>query len=593
MVVADGADAASSLPSVAVAAQLARTVLEQLPGDFVLDERDREGLRFLDPALLGETGLRPSALEAHAVTYAIVRRISRESLQSAVKIDMVAMFLLRALRRLAGKRGVTVAVPALDHVDRPSLRVLNRLLWLSDRDDRFRVVGICLGDPLAEAPEPDDGGGLAPRLARSRRRLFERLRLEWQPRTISLRTAAPVLPRIGSGSADQGPDAVTAVAEALVEHNYDRAYLLAGSVLDGGDPGDSTADLLRLVGLCDANIGEVDSGVAALGAALQAARRPELRAHLHYLTGLLITKRRYDLDAADEEYRAGLEELETAWNADDAEFERAWLLNGRALVASLHARACPPEERQSRLHDVMRQEVAAFRLATRGSEPRHVYLRHNLLANTAFVLEMLARFDEAIDFWHRAFGQFLGKTANAGAFEPIYRYRVGVLEWKAGREETTASLREALQQAASRHDRFQAERIRYALAFVSLDLGETAEALEHFRAGLMQAWELRDPLACLQHARGLCAAARRERRPRLERTVRIWLRLTGHHALQEVEDDLAEPPSPPSPKLPAYIPGIDLEPTPEVNLNVYLAGPQPSAGGDSSPRAAAAGRVAT
>ncbi|WP_017615439.1 tetratricopeptide repeat protein [Nocardiopsis salina] len=570
---ADGAGKVSELPSFDVAVRLSRTLLESLPAHTELTDQDREGLRFLDPGLLGESGARPSALDAHAVTYAIVRRISRESLQSAIKIDLVAMFLAKALRAFAGDRAVTIVVPKFDLVDRPSLRVLNRLLWLADRNDRFRVVGLCSGDPLAPSAEIGSEPGTANRLTRSRQRLFERLRLEWKPKVIGLTPAGLILPVAGGAALPDG-DArrMDTVAEALVEHNYDRAYMLAEIALRDARPGDTKADLLRLVGLCDANIGEVDSGVESLQAALREAHRPELRAHLHYLAGLLITKRRYDLDAADEQYRFGLAELEASEDETDARFERAWLLNGRALVASLRARRLAPEEREERLHEVMRQEVAAFQLATRGSDPRHVYLRHNLLANTAFVLEMLGQFDEAIRFWHRAFGQFLGKSGHAGAFEPIYRYRVGVLEWKAGRQEALPSLREALHLATLRHDRFQAERIRYAVGYVCLDLGLIEEAVGHLRAGLSQAWELRDPLACIQHATALCTAAQRSGKTRLDRAVRRWLRLTGHHALAEVDGELEPAPAPPAPKLPAYIPGIDLEPTPNINLNVYLVG---------------------
>lgn len=581
----------SGLPPFEIAADLAASAIHRLAEDPTREEltaRYREGLRFLDPALVGDGSARPSALEAHAVTYAIVRRISRESLQSAIKIDLAALFLLHALRKLAAGRGITLVVPGLDVADRPSLRVLNRLMWLAEPSDRFRLVGLCHAPPpdTPVDPQPSTVGGSltgdAPtsstltavdRLRRYRHRLLDRLRLEWQPTVHQLGPAAVVVPRLPVGLAPgAGEQALTAVAESLVEHNYDRAYLLAEAALATAPAPDVRADLLRLVGLCDANVGEVDLGLASLEDALAAAQRADLRAHLCYLQGLLITKRRYELDLADSKYVQGLAELDRPGPAEDAMFERAWLLNGRALVSALRARSLEPQQRSEVLHDVLRQEIAAFDLATKGTEPRHVYLRHNLLANTAFVLEMLGRFDDAIIFWHRAFGQYLGQSAKAGGFEPIYRYRVGLLEWKAGREDALHSLGEALRTASERDDRFQAERIRYAVAYVHLDRGLLGSAVEHFRAGLGQAWSLRDPLACVQHATGLCAAARQLHRPSLARAVERWLELTGHPSLRDLGEVFAGTVAIPSPKLPAYIPGIDLEPTPEINLNVYLAG---------------------
>jgi hypothetical protein len=234
--------------------------------------RHREGLRFLDPALVGEEQPRVSPLDSHAVAYAIVRRISRESLHAAVRIDQAARFLLAALRVLADRAAqqagpapdgahrtagvpddgrLTLWIPDADLLDRPSMRLINRLQWLREPQDRIDIVVLYRGDPLAapaSEPEPEpaaeDRGprqpaGLRERLRRARVRLFERLHQEWNPAEIRVRQAGPLLPE--PLSADRlppaGSDPVAAVAENLVDHNYDRAYLLAELLLSQGASG--------------------------------------------------------------------------------------------------------------------------------------------------------------------------------------------------------------------------------------------------------------------------------------------------------------------------------------------------------------------
>lgn len=584
----------SPLVSFRPVVRLIEDVLAALgPAAQELVEHHREGLRFLDPALVGEDRPRVSPLDSHAVAYAIVRRISRESLYAAVRIDQAARFLLTALRTLAARPApdrappryrlpgddgrLTLWVPDADLLDRPSLRLLNRLHWLCEPADPIELVMLYRGDPLAPGDPPPDG--VRGRLARARARLFERLHQEWRPATVRVAPAGPLLPEplTAARLPPRDADPVAAVAENLVDHNYDRAYLLAELLLARNPSPSRRADLLRLTGLCDANIGESDLALASLDAALDAATEHPLRAHLHYLRGLLHTKRRYDLTGAEHEYRLGLAELDAApRQGPEEDFERAWLLNGQGLVNAMRARALDGEARRALLHDVLRQETAAFRLARSGAAPRNVYLRHNLLANTAFVLEMLGTYDGAIEFWGRAFGPYLDRPGSSYGFEAVYRYRVGLLQWRAGRPaEARESLRTALRLADDAGDRFQAERISYALSFVLLDGGDHPAAIGELRSGLRRAWRLRDPLACREHAGALLLAAERAGRPRLAAAVLRWLRLTGHPAL--AAEAALPAPRPPAPKLPAYLPGIDLEPTPEVNLNVYLADPAPQA----------------
>lgn len=590
------------LPSFQSATALAAQVLDRL-GDAgrPLAARYAKGLRLLDPGLLGEPGARPRAMAAHAPALAMFRQLSRDSVGSATLIDQAAAFLRDAIRKLAGGRPTTLVIGGLDLLDRPSLRVLNRLVWLAEPADQLHLVGLCHGDPLAGQPVPDPpraaGGGAGPdevtrflpdepveplgrRRYRSRRRLWRRLAEEWLPRRVP---AGPsglaghlVLPSLPAGG-EPGNGLVSEVAEELAGHNYDRAYLLAEWLLTGSGPA-LAADLWRMVGLCDAHLGEPDLAAAAFTEALTAARRPGQRAHLHYLRGLVLTGHEPDLAAADREHERGLAELNPlpprqpagpdpggAAGRDDIPLERAWLINGRALVASLRAGSAAPGRRAAILHEVLRAQLDALRLISTGRQARRTYLRRVLLSRIASVLAQLGEADAALEFWKHACGQYLDHSAGPQPLDPGYLYRAGMLAWQAGRtDEARRTLETTRQLAELAGDRFGAERICYALAYLRLDTGPAGVAVAEFRAGLRRAWQVRDPLACLAQAQGLAAAARAAGRPRLVRALPRWLRLTGHPRLRGTTDaDLDRPPKRPPPTLPTHLPGIDLEPAPD------------------------------
>lgn len=552
----------------AVLAQLIPEVQAECPE---LIEQYREALQFVCPRLIGTQDPPPSPLSAHAVTFAIVRRISRESLHTATQIDGTARFILAARRSCPGlAKPWCMIVRNFDLLDRPSLRILYRMMRLAVPADGLRLVALCTGNPLAMVGAPE-GLDLRSRMATARGRIYQRVAADLKPTMIHLDDAAGLaLPEPLPPFAVED-DYVLRTAENLVEQNYDQAYLLAECGLRHAGAQQVHADLWRLTGLVDANVGEYTAARICIERALELAPAPTLRAHLNYLVGLLLTKRDYDLDGADGYFQTGLQVLERE-AADDAAtaFERAWLHNGRALVATLRAKRLPPSEQSTVLEQVVLREIEAFGQVATGKEPHLVYLRHNLLANIAFLLEILKRYPDAINFWTKAFGQYLGKGSGQ-RFEPVYLYRVGMLQWRDGRQaESLESLRASLRGIRTLGERFLEERVLYALGYVALDAGTWTEAAAIFQEGLELAWDLRSWDACASHAIGLHRAATQSGdRVLADDAFRVLERLS-HQSTLSAEQLLQQSLRQPSPKLPAYLPAIDLEPSPEVDLNRYL-----------------------
>lgn len=541
------------------------------------------------------------APDADSVTFAVVRRISRESLYNSHLVDALARFLLEAHRRCPSLRGpLWVVLRGCEGLDRPSLRVFYRTYRLALAEDGLRWL--VFHAPLGELPEDlSDLHRLHRKLLQARAALLDRLRREVQAQLYLWPVQeglyqSPVDPRYWTTSvpALSLEELIGDLATNLVEQNYERAYVRAVQALARVDGSERESEILRLVALVDANLGQYAEADATLRRAVELTRRPTFAAHLHYLMGLLQTKRFYDLDRAEACYHAGHEALKGADNNDpQVRLERAWLINGQALVRVLRARRLPREARTAELEDVIRMELDAFDLVRGMPGASESYLRFNLLANIAFVLEIMSRYPEAVNFWQRAFGQFL-RLRGGKHFEKTFLFRLGLLQLKSGdADAAVSSLERALQLAREHDDRFSAERIAGGLAYALLRRDGPEIAYERYAEAAGIAFEIRDWLAFCEHLVAMLhCAARAGWTGRFRALVELARQVPDRNVLKERLEKLAEnidhdddPGRPltalleehglhlphPPPKLPAYVPLIDLEPTPDQDLNRLLA----------------------
>jgi tetratricopeptide (TPR) repeat protein len=525
---------------------------------------------------------------AEAVTFAVTRRISRESHQAALIIDRVARTLLQVRRRcptFAG--GLALVIQDLHAWDRPSLRCLYRFVLLAEPADRLSVVA------FGARPAPaTSGAGDDPRVRidPARTRFLDRLAATGVVRSLALSA-------LGAGPVPPGPDAeevpedyrdlLLVLGDALVFQNYERVYHLARYALERAADAEQEAQARRLIAIADAQLDDFEAAAEGLRRAAELTADPAFAAHLHYLQGLIATKRQYNLDAADDYYARGLAVLGEPRDDEDVErrVERAWLHNGQALVKTLRAKALPdPAAREPLMAAAFDLELRAFALVRGVPGAAPAYLRHNLMANLTFLLEISRRFDDAVRFWSRAFEAYL--ASDSREFQVAFDARLGLLLFKAGqREQGIELLEKARAVCQETRDGFGEEELCLKLGYAYGATGDHERAYHAYRDGLRIAHGLREADICLDALAGMAwsladladaeglAALRAAIVEALPATALADQLRTLPPAPADLPASLAEAgvrrPMP-SPKLRAYIPGVDLEGTPSQDLNRYL-----------------------
>lgn len=503
---------------------------------------------------------------ADSVTFAIMRRISRESAYTAPVIDSAARAINAALATVQGCRAVHV--PNIDRLDRPTLKVLARAVLLLGPAHGFSWVWHSECNPAH--PASSEGTDL---YVVSRGRLLQQLVGLLDPIVDGSRGARPLTRPVASDSTASPLSA----AMLLVMQNYDACLLECARLIDTGNTQEA-GEALRLSGLCAINIGQIERGLELLAQSEELAVGPARRAHLAYLQGLTESKRTYDLAASDAHYRRGLAALEdaTSANGDDHALERAWLLNGLALNEAILWRREPDQpDHEARAFALERE---AFDLVHEGMQPARVYLRFNLIANSALLLEMQRRSDLAEQLFRRAF-EFpaaAGSTAEANRWTSTVSYRIGVLQFRDGRlEESAASLEAALDVNTHEGSWATQDVILRALGAVAYERGAFGQARYYFARGVDLCRDARAAQGLFEHGRGLVATLLADDKFTQARDVYEELLedegidVTGIGAFPSPESTLR--PVPPSPKLPAYVPEVDLEDIPTIDLNRFLS----------------------
>lgn len=526
-----------------------------------LDELLHDACPRLDDATSG--GGRGEML-TDSVASAVMRRISRESVYTAVVIDEAARLANDILDSLPDCSRVYVR--HVDRLDRPSIKVLARAMLLLEPSHRFGWVWHSEADPI------DLGRSAAttdPYLA-SRSQLMQQLVAMLEPRLV----------RNGSATCLHHPPtearSTLDVSAALVVQNYDACLLWCNRAADGVV---EQAELLRLAGLALVNVGDQQAALERFAAAENLASGPGRRAHLAYLQGLVESKRCYDLTESARHYDRGLAHLDRAGEhvpaAEDLALERGWLLNGLALIEALRWRRNPSNTDGNRRSFELVEE--AFGLVASGDDPARTYLRFNLVANAALLVEMAGDHDAAIDIFTRAFDHGGVQSARLmNRWNTVLGYRLGVLELRAGKMAGARDrLAQAAQSATSVGSWPMQERILRALGATELACGELGAAETAFRAGLELCRAARSAEGTRDHARGLIAVEIARGRPDVAADVRRQLLETerldvADGATSDGADAGLIEPRPASPKLPAYLPEIDLEGIPPVDINRYL-----------------------
>ena len=498
---------------------------------------------------------------ADAVTLAIMRRISRESVYTARLIETGARVLNSILSGSIGCKAVCVA--DADRLDRPTLKVLARAMLLLEPSHGFAWIWQLSSDPT----RVDDDAAGDPYVASRNDLLRKRVGI-LSPTLVRDGTARP-LRRPATPAASVSP---LQVAAALVVQNYDACFLGTDALVKHGDFGD-ISEGLRLRALAAVNVGNFDLSMQDLHEAERATELPGRRAHFCYLQGLIDAKRRYSLEQSRSHYERGLAYLDAAagrnGHGEDLPLERGWLLNGLALNQAILQRR---HREDSSHHDrAIALERQAFGLVQDGDDPSRSYLRFNLLANCALLMEMQGHYDVAIDIFTKTFDF-------TDAESPTIRdrsrralgYRAGVLHYRAGRVELAHTLlQDAVDEDGGTDGWPTYERVLRAVGSVALARGAVTEAADIFGRGLDICRRARSAEGTREHARGLCSALMLA--GKLQQARSVFDMLSAEEGVT-VGTDLSRlaAVTPPSPKLPAYVPEVDLEGIPAIDINRFL-----------------------
>lgn len=543
------------------------------------------------PGLFGKKRARNSSV-GESIVSAVVRRISRESHHYALFIDKAARFMIELVNELSNSKYLQLYIVLNDfnNWDRPSLRIVNRFNVLNES---YPVTWIALDNEIKHnlfANNPT----FYKRLQFIRKQFLSQF-LRIQPRV----TKDLYNPQGQVNAVRKYPikklslekkflrDSMRNAAEELAFQNYERVYVILEPLFGNLIDKELQAQVYRLIALTDASRGDYNLAYELLSKAYKASKLETYKAHIKYLQGLIQTKRYYDLKAAGQDYEIGMSRLEKVTHRNHQFLlEKAWLLNGQALVHSLIAKNLSKKTASRELEKALSLEIQAFNMAKgkRGSD--FAYLRYNLLANITFLLEITKQYDKAIKFWTKAFEQYL--ISKDSSFEIAYYTRLGLLEFKEGLvKNSIEKLKKALESSVSIRDPFYEEKVLYSIAFIQLQEKQFSESLFYFKKGLMITKDLREMSSFYMHLRGVLWNAAYLKNNKLfwdtaglglnfivdehNKTLLNSLKknIKNKNLINLLKNNHMELPLP-SPKLPSYIPSIDLEGIPSQDINRYL-----------------------
>lgn len=416
-----------------------------------------------------------SGILTSGVAFAVLRRISRESVYTGRLIDSAARTLLMAIDDIDAS---DILVESVDQLDRPSLKILFRMALIAvgkTRHWQWRFSA----DPFCA-----DGSVWS----HSRVNLLTAMRNVISP-AIDFRFRGKI--SLDLRSFERNSVTAEGLAADLVLQNYDKIF----AVMDLGVALPlSAVDEARLLALAALNVGDLLAANKILAKAESGCSDPNGSAHIAYLQGLICAKRHYELIESDKHHQRGLKYV-TGLNSDAANLERAWLLNGLALNDALRWRR-DPEGWSHSYASAFQLVREAFSLVADLSTPHAAYLRFNLIANMSFLVEMKGDYGAAARALERTFELDGGPPPELGA---DIAYRLGVLWFRA---DSSARAREYLLRSSedTALDWARKEVVLRAFGALEKKNGSSEQAVRHHLEGARICLDARARHGAMHHA---------------------------------------------------------------------------------------------
>lgn len=429
-------------------------------------------------------------------THAALRRVTRETTPICVAIDPAATALRDALHHLQVKK---IVIGKAEAIDRLSLKVLVRASLLEEKTSRLTWAWDI---PANVGARPADGD-ISSAMSLDVRNQF----LATVKRVLRIDDARRRASRASDMKIERF-DAADGTSIGLACHwlsvqKYDSALAWAGNREEL--PAHLRCDALRIFAMAATNVGFHDSSLRAFAEAEKIAGAKTIKAHLAYMQGLILAKRKRNILGSDEHYRRGLEALDAvgADDAGDANVERAWLYNGMALNVLLKARSngAPPASVFLETFGLLKRASQEVRS---GAGSDRVYLRFNLLKNMSNFLEIQGKHEEALYAIEAAFDSDIHELPDTKDWNAHLATRKAALLTRTAQygraigiyEATIDYLRKTGQQACI-------ETVRRSLGTAALMNEDFSLAATHFEQGLREALAARSLTGLQTHGLGL------------------------------------------------------------------------------------------
>jgi len=446
-------------------------------------------------AKLDATGGLEEATQHNGDALAALRRVSRESAESSTLIDRSARRFNAALRRLSHSHVVIVNA---ERIDRPSLKILARacLITPAEKPPVWIWTQAALAKPVASACF--DARTELP--LRARHSILSAIRAVLEPTEImrpAASTAALSPPVRAATRAGIG-----AATGRLANLNYDGC---AQWLAECTEP---DIDTCRLTALLMVNLGLHDAAIDTLSHAIGRCETATLECHMWYIAGLVWSKRCYDVDQSTVCFDRAETALEQIRSNDpgDADMERAWVRNGRAMNAILAARFSgrPVRDAFPLAFNHLRQ---AFELVRQGATRDRIYLRYNLLGNMSSLMEIGGNHSVALDLLSQTFDESLARgRSNEREWLAQQRCMRAALMARAGDIADAVPVFAEARALMIETDRpVSAEALGRSEATARFQSGDVDGAQQVFAQCLTEAQALRSRLGVETHAAGLAA----------------------------------------------------------------------------------------
>lgn len=471
---------------------------------------------------------------------AIMLRLSRHHIKKAKMIDNISRFFNELFAYCMDKHILSeINFIKSELIDRPSLMIINRSIQLLEQNS----IGIKFNFSFSKQVL---GKNNHEGIVKIRTQLFEKL-----SKTINFVSAFPdnlseLTDKDFNLKEEQYSKKI--LDAAIIEQNFELAYFIVNKSLNSDKNNKIISDQLayRNLGVIEANIGDFERAIKYFDYAIGVSENIIEYSRNSYIKGLCLIKRLKKVEDGIEILEKALEKLCINYKENDFKYkhERAWLINGICLGKTILANKLKGKERETTLYELIKEEMKAYKMLQNESSFYLVYLKFNLLANIAFLLEILEEYQTAIQFWEKAFAPILANDAQNREGEKSVTYRLGILNIKLGNYEQAEFLLErSLLLARNENNKFHINVILYSLIYVKLLNNRSKNIIDSIIEGKSISIDLND----------------KKMSENFESSIDCY---NGNISISELMI--------PDVKLISYIPQIDLAFVPEIDLNKHL-----------------------